>query len=174
MRRSLFVHEQEPANAPVRHPESSWQQLLLPSSPRSSRISQRGASVLESCLAVALVGLAVVAAASTFGGSLSDQILHGIVPALGGPQSLQVAGAGSAGGGDYGDAEPDTGSVGGVGGGGPDDLGDTGSVGGGDASPPDWEPDTGGVGGTSGGTDPGNGDGAPDPGVGGIYGPPPE
>jgi hypothetical protein len=109
---------------------------------------------MESCLAVALVGLAVFTAASTFGGNISDKILNGIVPGLGGPQSLQVAGAGSVGGGDAG--EPDTGSVGGVGGGGPDEVGDTGSVGGGDASPPDGIPDTGSVGGTAGEPDPGS------------------
>lgn len=105
---------------------------------------------MESCLAVALVGLAVFVATSTFGGTLSDKIVHGIVPGLGGPQNLQVADAGNVGGGPGG--EPDTGIVGGGGGG--DAYGDTGSVGGGDASPPDWEPDTGSVGGTVG--DPGN------------------
>jgi hypothetical protein len=73
-----------------------------------------------------------------------------IVPGLSGPQSLQVAGAGSMGGGD----QPDTGSVGGFGVG--DSDGDTGSVGGGDWSPPDWEPDTGSVGGTAGAPDPGS------------------
>jgi hypothetical protein len=78
---------------------------------------------MESCLAVALVGLAVLTAASTFGGSLSDKISHGIVPGLGGPQSLQGGGAGSVGGGD----QPDAGSVGGGRGG--DSDGDTGSVG---------------------------------------------
>lgn len=103
---------------------------------------------MESCLAVALVGLAVFTAASTFGGSLSDKIVHGIVPGLGGPQSLQVAGAGSVGGGDGG--VDDSGSVGGSGGG-DAATGDTGSVGGGDAGPPDWEPDTGSVGGGGGG-----------------------
>lgn len=81
------------------------------SSRRSSHSSQRGASVIESCLAVALVGLAVFAATSTFGGTVSDKIVHGIVPGLGGPQNLQVADAGNVGGGDS--DEPGTGSVGG-------------------------------------------------------------
>lgn len=108
MRKSLSPYDYETDKAHMRHLDVSWPHPSL-SSPRPPCLSsQRGASVMESCLAVALVGLAVFTAASTFGGSLSDKIVHGIIPGLGGPQSLQVPGAGSVGGGD----QPDAGSVG--------------------------------------------------------------
>jgi hypothetical protein len=51
---------------------------------RSLKSPQRGASLLETSIAVGLVGIAVFATVSSFGSNISLKISHGILPTLGG------------------------------------------------------------------------------------------
>ncbi len=86
--KELFRDWANDAPAAVRESSTPLPQVNCPSTPI---IRQRGASLIETSIAVGLVGIAVIASASTFGENISLKISRGILPALGGaapsPQS---------------------------------------------------------------------------------------
>ena len=134
--------------------------IMMPRSfrntPQPSRTKQRGASLIEASIAMGLVGIAVFATISSFGGEISGKFSKEILPVIGGNplaglglsggatgDSPTQKGSGFDGAGEDFGIPPDD-SVGGIGGGsdGQDGGIDQGLVGGIDASPPETQDGT--------------------------------